>query len=385
MRVPPVSVPLLLLLLGAAAAAVAAAADAVVVADAAAAGPCRIIEPRCLSDASKPRTLPVAISSTPSDPFHDAMTPEVCAALCAARGLPFCGVEVGVQCFGGKAITNPAGARSRPASDCQTPCSGNRSETCGGDFLIKVFRYSGRCVGPTAPPTPPPLPWQNHSLPFEERLDMLLPLLTVPELVGLLDTGADAVRRLNIPPYTYGRECLAGVAAAGGSSSAFPQPVNMGNTFDVELIRRVGDAISDEARAQYSASQSLTCLAPVLNVCRDPRWGRAYESYGEDPFVVAELGKAMVIGLQEGLPTDPPSKYLKINAAPKHIGVYSVECYGGSGYPHCKAMRQSFDSKVDEVDLHETYLPGWKAAVVGASATGAMCSCECHPRSVRTA
>lgn len=114
-------------------------------------------------------------------------------------------------------------------------------------------------------------------------------------------------------------------------------------------------------------------MSPVLNVGRDPRWGRNYESFGEDPFLISELGAAYIRGVQSGLPTDPPSKYIKVNAAPKHIGVYSVECYKGN-YPKCKAMRQSFNSIVDDIDLHETYLPGWKAAVTQAGATGAMCS-----------
>ena len=67
------------------------------------------------------------------------------------------------------------------------------------------------------------------------------------------------------------------------------------------------------------------------------------------------------------MPTDLPSKYPKANAAPKHLGGYSVESYHGY-------TRQSFNAIIDDVDLHETYLPGWRAAVVQAGVTGAMCS-----------
>jgi len=64
---------------------------------------CHILRAQCLSDNAKSRTLPSGITVTPTDPHHDSMTPEVCAVMCAAKGLPWCGVELGVQCFGASA------------------------------------------------------------------------------------------------------------------------------------------------------------------------------------------------------------------------------------------------------------------------------------------
>lgn len=61
------------------------------------------------------------------------------------------------------------------------------------------------------------------------------------------------------------------------------------------------------------------------------------------------------------------SGYLKIMAVPKHLGAYSVECFNPTGgpndYPHCPVYRSNFNSVLDEMDLRETYFPGWRAAV----------------------
>ena len=84
--------------------------------------------------------------------------------------------------------------------------------------------------------------------------------------------------------------------------TAFPNPVNLGMTFDTALAEAVGTAIGDEARAIFNAriSGSGLCLSPVLNQARDPRWGRSYESYGEDPFAISSLGAAYIRGMQYG-------------------------------------------------------------------------------------
>ena len=76
---------------------------------------------------------------------------------------------------------------------------------------------------------------------------------------------------LELPPYSFGVECLAGVAQAK-PSTAFPLPVALGATFDVDLVEEVASAIGDEARALYNAGElpSMHCLGPVLNLARDP-------------------------------------------------------------------------------------------------------------------
>jgi beta-glucosidase len=97
--------------------------------------------------------------------------------------------------------------------------------------------------------------------------------------------------RLGIP-VIFHEECLHGLAAKDATS--YPQPIGMASSFNPELIQKVYSAIADETRAR-GAHQAL---APVVDVAREPRWGRVEETFGEDPYLVAQLGIAAVKGFQ---------------------------------------------------------------------------------------
>jgi beta-glucosidase len=97
--------------------------------------------------------------------------------------------------------------------------------------------------------------------------------------------------RLGIP-VIFHEECLHGHAAVGGTS--FPQPIALGVTFNPELVESLFSATAAEARSR-GAHQALT---PVVDVAREPRWGRVEETYGEDPYLVSRLGIAAVRGFQ---------------------------------------------------------------------------------------
>jgi beta-glucosidase len=97
--------------------------------------------------------------------------------------------------------------------------------------------------------------------------------------------------RLGIP-VVFHEECLHGHAAVDGTS--FPQPIALASTFNPELIETIFTATALEARSR-GAHQALT---PVVDVARDPRWGRCEETYGEDPFLVSRMGIAAVRGFQ---------------------------------------------------------------------------------------
>jgi beta-glucosidase len=97
--------------------------------------------------------------------------------------------------------------------------------------------------------------------------------------------------RLGIP-VVFHEECLHGHAGIG--STSFPQPIALASTFNPELIEEVFQATAEEARTR-GAHQAL---APVLDVARDPRWGRVEETYGEDPYLISRLGAAAVRGFQ---------------------------------------------------------------------------------------
>ena len=97
--------------------------------------------------------------------------------------------------------------------------------------------------------------------------------------------------RLGIP-VIFHEECLHGHAALDGTS--FPQPIALASTFNPELLETIFTATALEARSR-GAHQALT---PVVDVARDPRWGRCEETYGEDPYLVSRMGIAAVRGFQ---------------------------------------------------------------------------------------
>lgn len=97
--------------------------------------------------------------------------------------------------------------------------------------------------------------------------------------------------RLGIP-VIFHEECLHGQAAVDATS--FSQPIGLGATFNPELVRRLFEMTAEEARAR-GTHQALT---PVVDVAREPRWGRVEETYGEDPYLVSRMGVAAVQGFQ---------------------------------------------------------------------------------------
>lgn len=208
-------------------------------------------------------------------------------------------------------------------------------------------------------------PFQNPKLSIEERVNDLVSRMTLEEKAGQLMYSAPAVERLGVPAYNWWNECLHGVAR-NGRATIFPQAIGMAATFDTDLMHRIGEAISDEARAKYNVSvangfrgqyQGLTFWTPNVNLFRDPRWGRGQETYGEDPFLISRIGVSFVAGLQGDHP-----KYLKSAGMAKHYAVHS----GPEG------LRHEFDAKVSMKDLWETYLPAFEALVTEAKVEGVM-------------
>ncbi len=211
--------------------------------------------------------------------------------------------------------------------------------------------------------------YKNTALSFERRADDLLSRLTLEEKVALMQDASKAVPRLGIKTYNWWNEALHGVARAG-LATVFPQPIGMAATFDDQAIYSVFCAVSDEGRAKnayyasqrsYQRYQGLTMWTPTINIFRDPRWGRGIETYGEDPYLTARMGVAVVKGLQ-GPDT---GKYDKLHACAKHFAVHSGPEWN----------RHSFDAKnIKPRDLHETYLPAFEALVKEAKVQELMCA-----------
>ncbi len=151
-------------------------------------------------------------------------------------------------------------------------------------------------------------------------------------------------------------------------ATVFPQAIGMAATFDREMMYRMADATSTEARAKYNdfvardkrgMYQGLTFWSPNINIFRDPRWGRGHETYGEDPYLTGEMGVQFIKGLQG----DDP-RYLKVVATSKHYVVHSGP----------EPLRHEFDAVISERDFRDTYLPAFKKTVEDAHVYSVMCA-----------
>ena len=199
--------------------------------------------------------------------------------------------------------------------------------------------------------------WKNTQRSFEERTSILVSQMTLEEKVSQMTYYSSALSRFGIPEYNWWNECLHGVGRAG-VATMFPQPIGMACSFDVEKLREVAQIISTEARIKHHAAarmedrgiyKGLTMWTPNINIFRDPRWGRGHETYGEDPFLTARMGIALIQGLQEG----EDDRYFKCIATAKHFAVHSGP----------EDERHFFDAHASARDMEETYLPAFKAAV----------------------
>jgi beta-glucosidase len=210
-----------------------------------------------------------------------------------------------------------------------------------------------------------PLPYQDTSLDVDERVADLVSRMTLEEKVSQMVHPAAAIDRLGVPAYNWWNECLHGVARAG-IATVFPQAIGMAAAWNPDLIHRMAEVTATEARAKHHEAvrngirdiyRGLTFWTPNINIFRDPRWGRGQETYGEDPYLTARLGVALVKGLQG----DDP-RYYKVTACAKHYAVHSGP----------EALRHRFDARVSPRDLWETYLPAFEALVREAKVESVM-------------
>ena len=219
------------------------------------------------------------------------------------------------------------------------------------------------------------MPFCDSSLSFMERAVDLVSRLNITEKINQTSSYASAIPRLGIKDYNWRSNCLHGWTAAGGhwpsdlKWTVFPAPIGLAATFDADLVMKVGQATADEGRALHNEllafnngssidAAGLNCFSPNVNLLRDPRWGRAQETYGEDPYVLSIISSAYTRGLQEGV----NKKYMKIAACPKHYAVHSGP----------DNIRKYFIANTSLHDLYDTYLPAFKSQVMGAKAAQIM-------------
>jgi beta-glucosidase len=248
-----------------------------------------------------------------------------------------------------------------------------------GDFKLKPIRFVIAVLWLAGLMSfgqqPDNAPYLDPNLPPESRAADIVSRMTLEEKVLQMQSTAPAIPRLGVPAYNWWNEALHGVAQ--GRATVFPQAIGLAATWDTDLMYRVADIISTEARAKYNdaltrpvpsgpealmtlpgRTAGLTYWSPNINIFRDPRWGRGQETYGEDPYLTSRMGVAFVTGMQG---KDP--HYLKVVSTPKHYAVHSGP----------EPQRHVFDARVSEYDLVNTYLAAFRATVIEGAANSIMC------------
>jgi xylan 1,4-beta-xylosidase len=224
----------------------------------------------------------------------------------------------------------------------------------------------------------------DSSLPYAARVRDLVDRLTLEEKVANLGDRGQGAPRVGLQPYMWWGEALHGVSDTGPKgtwfgdvvpgATSFPLVLSSAATFNETLWRSIGSTVSTEVRAMYNLGHAeLTYWSPNINVVRDPRWGRASETPGEDPFLVGRYAVNFVRGMQDLLAAvddhndDPYARRIKVSSCCKHFTAYDLDAW-------FKSDRLTFDARVSERDLAETFNPPFETCVREGDASCVMCS-----------
>ena len=266
----------------------------------------------------------------------------------------------------------------------ERPARAGRGGTTGAGGTTSACTTTGT-GGTAAPPTCTSnpadytYPFQDPCRPIEDRITNLLSVLTVPEKLGLMNEYQLPVDRLGIKAYTTFVEGVHGIGWSGDpatpASSAstnvlyltgtqFPQAYGLAESWDPEALRTVGMTTGYEARVWNAAKPpnaqgrgvGLVVRAPLVDLGRDPRWGRTEEGYGEDPFLTAALANGYIAGLHG---TDPV--YLQAASTLKHW-------LGNNN----ETNRNTSSSNIDDRNLREYYGYPFEQAIRIGKAKGMM-------------
>ena len=220
-------------------------------------------------------------------------------------------------------------------------------------------------VGHTAGAAATRCPWLKQSLPIQTRVNMLLAKMSLNEKIAemyVVASKADAVLQLGRPeglvpaqpalciPKLEEQDGSLGVYGSTGATQ-LPSEVSLGSSWDPTLAYQFGVVDGREHRATGTSM----VLGPGINIQRDPRWGRNFEMFSEDPLLTSALGTADIVGIQ--------SQHVMADA--KHLVVYDQETHRNL---------PSYDTIVGERALHEIYLPPFYSAVVHARVASIMCA-----------
>ncbi|WP_329134097.1 discoidin domain-containing protein [Streptomyces sp. NBC_01476] len=209
--------------------------------------------------------------------------------------------------------------------------------------------------------TPPPgggngdCPWVGSTAPVATRVAQVMAQMTTAQKVSILHGNNNAspyignitgIPSLCIPDIGL-QDGPAGVGDGLGGVTQMPSGNASAATFDDALEQQYGAAIG----AEFAGKGVQVALGPTLNIVRDPRWGRSFESFSEDPYLNGRLAAADIRGIQSQ----------GVMAEMKHVAVYNIENPAGTVV-------------VDKRTMQELYLPAFQAAIQQGSPAAAMCA-----------
>ena len=215
-------------------------------------------------------------------------------------------------------------------------------------------------VGAAAPPASAATscPWVNSTAPIATRVSQLMAQMSLSQKVSMMTGVGGSSYVGNIP--AIGSLCIpainledgpAGVGDGMGNVTQLPAPVDVAASWDTSAEQEYGHVIG----AEQAAKGTTVDLGPTINIVRDPRWGRAFESVSEDPYLTGQLGAANIRGVQSA----------GTMAQVKHFAVYNQETNRNTSSDNAVVSTQA---------EQEIYLPGFQAATQQGAASSVMCS-----------
>ena len=318
-------------------------------------------------------------------------SPWICAQLCHDLNYTIAGMEDGNQCVCGNDLSKEAVKAS--SSDCNVTCTGTNStyenaRTCGGNWRIDIFPVQCSGTPEPVPPLTPYLnnpcldttkpykdqPWCNASLGYQERINDIISRMSLPEKISALDTVTPAINSLGTVPYNWWSEATHGISHVRNSpetpyESNFAFPITTAMSYNRSLWKATGFQIGLEGRAFMNTGDAWsTFWAPVINLAREPRWGRNIETPGEDPYLSGEYATEFVQGFQNH-PDDP--NHLMASACCKHYVANSME---STRQQNTSWNRHDFNAKITQQDLVDSYMVPFQACVEKGKVSSLMCS-----------
>eukprot|EP00756_Hemistasia_phaeocysticola_P047947 Hpha_TRINITY_DN22398_c0_g1::TRINITY_DN22398_c0_g1_i1::g.177853::m.177853/K15920/XYL4; beta-D-xylosidase 4 len=233
-------------------------------------------------------------------------------------------------------------------------------------------RLNNPCLDASSPHAKQP--WCNATLDIDTRVNDMIKRMTIAEKIAQMDTTAPAINSLGLNAYNWWSEATHGIShvqndATTPYESNFAFPITTACSYNRTLWSKTGGQIGREARAFMNAGNAWsTYWAPVINLAREPRWGRNIETPGEDPYLTGEYATAFVTGFQQA-EEDP--YHLQASACCKHYAANSMD---GSTVAGTHWDRNHFDANITNQDLVDSYLLPFQACVEKGHVSSLMCS-----------